>query len=276
MLSAMAGNVLGLIGGGWLAETYGWRVAFLVSGAPGLLLVMLVLVTVREPRLLLPPVPAGDREPLSATVRVLMGKPSYRYLVGAMILYWMMAYGALIFTPSFLVRVHGMSLSGAGSLYGGVSAIGAVLGTLVGGMAADRLARRDPAWLGRLPGIMLILMVPVYQAAYLAPTLPLAGALLLLGTVGLTGAIPAMFAALQMICGGRRRATAVALAFFFANAIGLVLGPLLSGMLSDRLAAGLGAAQGLRWALVVVVLSFGPAGLLLLRAGRHLGADAER
>src|SRR5256885_873136 len=44
------GLLLGFFGGGWIAQTYGWRQAFLAAGAPGLLLAVIVLLTVREPQ----------------------------------------------------------------------------------------------------------------------------------------------------------------------------------------------------------------------------------
>jgi len=67
----------------------------------------------------------------------------------------------------------------------------------------------------------------------------------------------------------------VALAFFFANLIGLGLGPVIAGSLSDRLAVAYGTAEGLRYALMIVMLVFVPAGGFMLRAARYLKTDAE-
>jgi hypothetical protein len=98
---------------------------------------------------------------------------------------------------------------------------------------------------------------------------------LLLSMVVLAAVVPSMFSALHVVCGSRRRALAVAVAFFFANLIGLGLGPLVTGALSDFLAVRYGAADGLRGALMLAVMVLLPAGWLMLRAARHLGADAE-
>lgn len=49
-LSAAAGNVLGLIVGGYIADAYGWRWAFVVVGAPGLSLVVITTLFLHEPR----------------------------------------------------------------------------------------------------------------------------------------------------------------------------------------------------------------------------------
>ena len=43
------GILFGFLFGGWLNEFFGWRVAFMVVGIPGVLLAILVRTTVREP-----------------------------------------------------------------------------------------------------------------------------------------------------------------------------------------------------------------------------------
>lgn len=276
MLSAMAGNVAGLIGGGWIAQHYGWRSAFLAVGIPGILLAVIAHFTLSEPRERVPSTTvSAEREALGATLAALWRKPSYRYLVGAMILYFLMTYGALIFTPSLLIRVHHLDVAQAGALYGTISAFGALVGTLAGGWSADLLAKRDIKWLGWLPGVALIIAMPLYQAAYLAPSVAVLTPILFVATILLTAVVPPLFAALHLVCGGKRRASAVAIAFFFANLIGLGLGPLLSGGLSDLLARSWGGAVGLQYAMVIVMTTFLPAGLCLIRAGRRLEADRE-
>lgn len=68
---------------------------------------------------------------------------------------------------------------------------------------------------------------------------------------------------------------AVAIAFFFANLIGLGLGPVIAGSLSDWFAQSYGPADGLRYALMTVMFTFIPSGILMLRAARTLGVDME-
>src|ERR1700761_4497154 len=43
------GGMLGAVAGGWLAKTVGWRAAFMVVGAPGVILAILLKLFVREP-----------------------------------------------------------------------------------------------------------------------------------------------------------------------------------------------------------------------------------
>ncbi len=68
---------------------------------------------------------------------------------------------------------------------------------------------------------------------------------------------------------------AVAIAFFFANLVGLGLGPLIAGSLCDLFGQSLGEGEGLRYALIVVMTTFLPYGAFMLYVGRHLRTDAE-
>jgi len=276
LMSSMAGYVLGLVLGGWIAQNHGWRAAFVAAGLPGLLLAVVTWRSLDEPRRLPQyAVSSVDQESVWSALRALLAKPSFRLLSVAMVLYFLMAYGALVFTVSFLIRIHGLSVAQAGLWFGIVSGVGAVIGNIGGGWLADRLSRRNIAWLAWLPAIVLLMVMPLYQAAFLTDYLWLTLALLLLGGIGLTGAVPSLFSAVHHVCGSTRRATAIAILFFLSNLIGMGLGPVLTGSLSDGIAAGSDPATGLRQALALVMFAFVPAALTLLAAGRHIAADAE-
>ncbi len=276
MMSSMAGYVLGVVVGGQIAQAYGWRTAFLVVGLPGLGLAVVTHFVLKEPRRL--PRFAVDPktfEPLKESLRALLAKRSFVDILIAMVLYFLMAYGAFVFTVSFLIRVHGLSVGRASAIFGLISTLTAVVGSYFGGAFADRLARKDIAWLARLPGLLLIAAWPIYELAFGLPWL--AGTVLVLGFGGvcLTGAIPAMFAALHAVCGSARRAMSVAVIFFFANLIGTGLGPIITGRLSDTFAKSVGSADGLRYAMMIVMVTFVPSGWFMLRAARNLKRDLE-
>lgn len=276
MMCSMAGYVLGLVAGGWIAQHYGWRTAFLIVGLPGLLLAFTTRFLLKEPRHLPQfAIKAQSQEPVNATFRVLSQKASYRNIIGAMVLYFLMAYGALVFTASFMMRTHGLSVSEAGALFGGMSAAGAIVGSLGGGILTDHLARRDIAWTARLPGWGLVLAWPLYEFAFMAPSISVMAVFFFLASILLTGVIPPMFSALHAVCGSARRAMAVAIAFFFANLFGLGLGPLIAGSLSDWLAQSYGQADGLRYALMIVMFTFVPSGIFMMRAARTLIEELE-
>lgn len=276
MMSGTAGAVIALAAGGWIAQNLGWRAAFIIVGLPGLVLAIAAGVVLKEPRRLPGLARAQERpESMLAAIRTLLAKPAYLNILAAMVLYFLVAYGALVFSISLMIRAHGLSVAQAGGLFGLVSAVSAIVGSIAGGAIADRLAARDIRWLARLPAWGLVAALPFYELAFMAPNAPAMAAAFLLGGVLLTGAVPPMFAALHIVCGSRRRAMAVAVAFFFANLLGLGLGPLIAGSLSDALARGFGATEGLRYSMMTVMLFFLPTSLFMLRAAKRMVKDAE-
>jgi MFS family permease len=188
--------------------------------------------------------------------------------------YFLMAYGALYFVPAHLIRVLGQDLAAVGAVYGSINAVGAVLGTIAGGFVTDRLARAGRTWLVRVPSVALLAACPLYIGAFLTDSVVLFYALTFLGGLALHAAVPAMFTILHAVCGSKRRAMAVALVFFFANLIGLGLGPVIAGLLSDSFTAAYGPV-GLRYALAIAMLMLIPAGVVLWRVIRHIDKDAE-
>jgi predicted MFS family arabinose efflux permease len=276
MISGSAGYALGLVLGGHIAQQYGWRLTFIAFGLAGLILVPITHLILKEPRHLpqFAKRAAGDESPRAA-MRALLAKPSYRCLLSGIVLYFVMAYGAFVFIVSFMIRVHGLDTAQAGALFGGIAAVAAVIGSVGGGALADRWARKDIAWLPRFAGGAMLLAIPLYELALGSSSLALMIPVLLLGVIVHSAVVPPAFSAIHGVCGSRRRALSVAVVFFFANLIGLGLGPLLTGWLSDRFAVTHGSAEGLRYALLVMMTVLLPAGLLMLRAARSLQSDAE-
>lgn len=272
MLSSTIGLLIATVCGPWIAEHYGWRIAFVAISAPGVVIVGIVMRFLVEPRAAIAP---SAMEPLASAFRLLWRKPSYRGMVIGVVLYFLLAYGAFVFFPSYLVRTHGMSLTEAGTLFGVSNAVGGLAGTYLAGVLASRLAQDDPRWLLRLPALCLLACLPVLAVFLTTGSLAALWITLLLASLFTGGALPPIFAALHFVCGSQRRATAVAIMFFFGNLIGLGLGPLLTGAASDILAAGRGDAEGLRIALLVTCGLFVPCALALWRAGNMVAHDKE-
>jgi MFS family permease len=276
LMSSSAGYALGLIGGGIIAEHYGWRAAFMVFGLVGLLLLPPVRLVLKEPRLRsLQVLSPAAGESMLASMRALLAKRAYRNILAAIVLYYFMAYGSLVFVVSLMIRAHGMGVAQAGSLFGAVFATGAVVGGLGGGTLADRLAARDIRWLARLGGWGVIVAIPFYALAFYSPSVAVMTPLLFAGAVIVNAAIPPVFSALHTVCGAGRRALAVAMTYFFANLIGLGLGPVIAGAVSDAFARTYGPAQGLRFSLIMMLGVLLPCGWFLLRAARFMPGDLE-
>ncbi len=276
LMSATLSYLLGLGLGGWVAQNYGWRTAFVAAGAPGLLLAMFVFLMLHEPRRMAAfTVRPDDTESVAAAVKALSKKKAYVRILISMILHSLMSSGAIVFIISFMTRLHGLSLAQAGALFGAVAAAGSITGNLLGGAAADWLAKKDVAWFGRLSGYSLLLCWPLFLSAFLAPSVAVMAPMLLLAFILMTAANAPIYSALHFVCGSKRRATAVALILLLTNLIGFGLGPIAVGALSDTLAGLYGPGEGLRYALAAIMVLFVPSGLVMLAAARQIAADAE-
>lgn len=271
-----AGNLLALGLGAYVASALGWRAAFFLAGAPGVLLALVARVTLAEPRLgrenqSLPAETEGLKESLTRLYR----KRSFTYGLVGCILCFLLSYGALVFVPSFLIRELHASLRQVGAVYGSVIGVASVVGTLGGGLLADRLGSRDVRWLAWLPSIACITTGVLYVAAFSASSFWIFMMLAFVAYMLLTGGLPPIFAAIHAVCGSRRRATAVAVVLFSATLIGGGFGPLLTGYLSDLFKTSLGI-DGLRYSLILLMIPVIIGGIFFYMFGRVMTQDLEQ
>lgn len=283
------GVMFGYLAGGWIEEFFGWRMAFLVVGAPGVALALLLRFTVREPprglsdRLSVeaPADEAGggeaaDGESMGDVVRALLGIRTFVLVSIAGGFSAFASYGFGSWVPAFLGRVHGMSGAEIGTWIGIESGVGGVLGMLGTGLLADRLGRRDPRWYAWISAISIALYVPFsamflllddVEVALVAYFIPVALSSVYLG--------PSL-ALMHQLVGLRMRAVASAISLFMLNLIGMGFGPQAVGILSDWLAPEYGA-ESLRWSLLIALVTKVLAILLFVLAARTAVADlAER
>jgi hypothetical protein len=123
--------------------------------------------------------------------------------------------------------------------------VGAVIGTLAGATLTDLLSKkRGLHWAALVPGIGLTISLPLQSAAFLVDSVLTMMTLVLLANCLSSAAVPSMFAALHLVCGSWRRATAVAVALFFANLFGLGLGPADHRRIKRYVCRGLWARRG--------------------------------
>ena len=275
--------------GGWIAEGLGWRMTFVVVGLPGVLLAVLVAFTIKEP-------PRGfaerreekhsnhelaqedlARPSFGDTLRLLWTRKSFRHIAFAGSLQSLAGFGVGNFVPSFVIRAYDMSIAEAGWQLALITGLGGASGMVIAGWLADRLARRGAQWYVLTPAIAMTMTLPLAALAFSALT---PGAMFLayipyvvLGAMWLGPAI----AVTHSLVGLRQRAVASAALFFFLNMIGLGLGPLLVGTLSDLLRPEFGDANGLRYSMIgtaLVVKSWAIVHFLL--AARCIAADIRR
>lgn len=282
MMGPHLGVIVGLALGGWIAQHYGWRATFIWFGAPGLLLAALVFLLVREPRrggfetpAALAQMQQEPAESLFTQVRRLLAITAFRRLAFACGFAGLAGYGYGIWTPSFLVRTHGMSIAHAGLLFGVASGVGAVSGALFSGWLCDRMVARDVRWQLGLPMLGVIVAIPCAIAFFLWPTtgtwmlgplkVPHALVFALLFGVFASWWPSLSYSATSHMVGSNERSVAAALLGFFVTLFGVGAGPLVTGMISDLLTPMLGV-QALRWSLVSVMLLMIPTAVLMAMA----------
>ena len=244
-----AGTMFGYFVAGWIGEQFGWRTTFVVVGLPGILLALLVGTTVREP---VRAAPEAD-ESIGFVLRYLASKPSFVFLMLAASFHAIAAYAAMMWTPMFYQRVHGLSLAQVGLWLGLVLGIGGAIGALSGGLLADRLGRRDFRWYAWVASAVALLAVPTSLATYLltddGPSSLAVYFLFILMIGAYNGPLHAMN---QFLARPRMRSTSVAAQLLIVNLVGGVIGPWVVGRASDVLRPEYGEL-GIRYALAVTI-----------------------
>ena len=276
-LGIPVGILFGFYMGGTINALFGWRTAFFVVGLPGLLLALLVRFTVREP-------PRGMAEGRTATVeqpgiaetlRYLLGKRSFRHLAFGAALTAFVGYGFTNWTPSFLIRSHGMSTAEVGKWLGLIVGIAGGVGISLGGFLADRWGSRDTRWYLWIVAVALLVGVPFSVAAFLAPSST--QALLFFVIPVLLGNFyqATTFSQTQGLVGLRMRAVAAGVLLFILNIIGLGAGPTVVGYVADLLMPRFGT-ESLRYALLLCSVVNIWAAVHFFIAGKYLENDLEK
>ena len=258
------GIMVGFLMGGWLNEFFGWRVAFLAVCVPGLILALVLRFTLAEPERghsegVAASDPAGTAPSFSEVVHKLWSLRTFRHLAFASALVATANYASVNWMPSYLIRSHGMSTGEIGTWLALLAGVFGGVGTFLGGYLSDRFGLRDLRWYAWVPAIAFSVCVPLAAATFLADSGPLA-----LMYHALPAAIGSLFvgpvvAVTHGMVPNRMRAMASAIYFLVLNLIGMGLGPLVAGVLSDALVPTYGA-DSLRYALLFlapVMLAWG-------------------
>jgi len=248
------GILFGFLFGGWLNEFFGWRVAFMVVGIPGILLALIVRATVKEPirGLIENKVASDEQVPFKQVITVLWQRKTFRHLALASGLNAFAGYGTANWLASFFIRSHEMTTGELGTWLALSTGLFGAIGILLGGILADKLGKTDKRWYLWVPGIATILVAPFMLFTLLTGSqyVALLCAFIpgLLQNVYLGNSI----ATTHSLVGLRWRSTASAILFLVLNIIGLGLGPFAVGYLSDFLSPSLGI-ESLRYAMAALL-----------------------
>jgi MFS family permease len=257
-LGVPVGSMLGAFFAGQLALAYGWRMAFVIIGLPGVVLGILMLIFVREPkRGGLDRVAEGSdaHPPAPPLLDAIRGFFANRTLVLTAVSSAMSAfvgYAGLVWNPQFLELTKGMTAAQVSTVYALALGVTGIIGTLVSGWLVDRLGVKDKRWFAWVPAIAFALSIPFWFGMLWAPTWELA-MLFLLGPMLMNQAYlaPALTIAQNAVEPARRVMTG-AILLFVLNLVGLGVGPVYVGWIADAVEPVRGD-QSLVWGFAGVI-----------------------
>jgi predicted MFS family arabinose efflux permease len=248
------GVMLGYLIGGWVNEYMDWRWAFVAAGVPGIAIALLVRFTMIEP-------PRGYAEavkekppapPFKDVAAFMYKNTTVRHLVAASTLISFAGYAGIAWVPVYLQRVHSFSTGESGTVLAIAIGVFGGAGTFLGGYLADRLAPRNEGWRAWIVVISIIVYLPFAYLSYTA-TDPFWAAAWFFGPATLGGTyMGTNFAMLQSQLPLEMRAVGAAINLFILNIIGLGLGPLSVGIISDLTSATAGV-DSIRYGLLAMI-----------------------
>ncbi len=248
-----------------LGELRAWQFVFIVTGAPGILLPLLLL-SVREParRGLLktgPDAPASV--PLSQVFKF-MWKNGHFYSLHfiALALFAMLGYAVGAWLPTVISRTYGVSPADVGKVLG-VSVLSVnVLGILFFGRVCDRLTAKGYTDAPVIVCIIVAILIAVTSAVpAFMPNVMFAYVAMCIAGFPFHGYVAMGPMAVNQVTPNQMRAQ-VSSVYLFVNALlGMGIGPALVPLISDYI---LKDPMQIRWALSIVVFGAGTLAAILL------------
>ncbi|MGH6870546.1 MAG: spinster family MFS transporter [Rhizomicrobium sp.] len=249
------GLLVAFFGGGWISEHYGWRVAIVSAGVPGLLLVLLLLFTVTEPkRGLVDALPDTNPPSFIAVVKYLWSQRSFRWMSIGTSFSSFGGYAGIAFIPTFLKVSHHMTPAEIGAALALLTGVGGAIGTYFAGVLADRFGARDMRWNMFIPIAATFVAIPFAPLFYLTSSTTVALASAVVPVMMGAAYVGPAYSMAQGLVPLRMRARSVAILLLILNIIGLGLGPPVVGKIADLLVPHFGP-DALRYAMMTTVIT---------------------
>jgi MFS family permease len=271
------GSAAGYVLGGLVDQHFGWRAAFFVAGAPGLLLALLCLGLADPPRGGMDkeepgsqssphpaPLPEGEgverEKPWKTYAHLLRNRP-YALTVLGYAAYTFALGGLAFWTPAFLERVRGLSKGEATVQFGAIIVATGFAGTFAGGWLGDWYLKRSKQAYLWVSGWATLAAAPVALIAFFAPSRPVYMTAIVVAELLLFASTGPINSAIVNLVLPTERATAVALSILAIHLLGDVPSPPLIGAISD--------ATSLQAAFAVVPIAIAIGGCIWLAAARR-------
>jgi predicted MFS family arabinose efflux permease len=245
-LGATVGTMIGAMSAGLIAQHFGWRVAFVTVGVPGILIAIAMKLTMKDP---------GRRASAHSTTSLRLdgALPVLKFLVtsGAIINLVLgftlasFAFGAISgFTQPYFIRAFGLTVGQIGLIFGLSGGLASAACLIVSGRLTDWATRRSERWHAWLPTIGMTCAMPCILGAYSVSDWHVALGLTFLSGFFMNWFIIPTLSALHKLLGVRRVAVGMTLVLMFQNFLGLGAGPFVNGLVIDTAARRLYAAAG--------------------------------
>lgn len=263
------GAALGYVLGGQIGQHFGWRAAFFVCGAPGMLLAIAMLWLPDPPRGVqeaipgaAPPLcaPAAGRQGALGVYLSLLRSGPYRLPVLGFAAYTFALGGLGFWMPTFLERVRGVPPREATTGFGAIVVVTGFVGTLIGGWLGDYCLKRSPRGYLWFSGAVTLAAAPLALVALTTAAPPLYYPALVLAEVLLFMSTGPVNAAIANSVSPLERASAMALCVFAIHLLGDVPSPPIIGYLAD--------VGTLAWAVLIVPVGIAIAGIVWLVCAR--------
>lgn len=250
-LGVPLGSLLGMLSGGLISDAYGWRVALLVAGLPGILVALMFRFLIRDPRMhriasnadVLPKVKLGE------VLREIAASRAFVWMLVGSCATTFFGYGKAVWQIAYLIRSHGFTPGEVGMTLGVSVGILGMAGTWLGGWLGDRYGSKDPRHYLTASIVGGLVAVPVLIVGYTTDNPTVAVAMLAIPAF-LTGlGFGPTFATIQGLVRPQSRAMAMSIKLLVQALVGLGLGPFAFGMLSDALKP-IAGADSVAWVLL--------------------------
>lgn len=271
------GSLLGMLIGGLVADAYGWRAAFLVAGLPGIALALIVFFVLRDPRMSAQMQSAQPKPAISTAeaFKEIVASRAFIMLAigGAMAAF--LSYGKATWTTIFFQRTHELTPGEVGFWFGIGGGIAGIIGTWAGGWFADKYGKENRRHVLTAPAVGMLIAIPIAISAYWVENWWYALILIMTPTFLNSMYVGPAYSCAQGLVPLRVRAMASAVLLFAQNLIGLGLGPLFFGMLSDGIKP-IAGDDSVRWVLYGAALLGVIPSFFFWRASLHLNRELDQ
>ncbi len=236
-ITSYLGFSLGFAAGGFISEFYGWRYAFIFFGAAGLVTAIFIGKFIKEPLRKKADGLVSSAKTIAfiRTLQFMWQQRALRHVLIGMSLVAFTEYTMNFWTASFFIRTHNLSVMEAGSTLSLIYLLAGVPGSYLGGWLMDKLGKRDLRWHAWLIVLILALNAIPSVIQYTAPNFNLVLICMFLSNLLWAAQYSPQYNVQLGLVGTRMRATVLAVIALFIAIVGIGIGPLLTGVLSDYL-----------------------------------------